>query len=147
VQFDKSSADLLHNVIRGTTIVSNELQKIIPIDKNKGVYMIAYSDNAHALTGRHFAEQEIVRRIQDEFQLNYPLRVLKIKHYFWSTGTHYYKPLRTPRHSFLEKIRNPQPGLYVIGEAVSTNQGWVEGALESADNLHFGQNFRNYFVE
>jgi hypothetical protein len=31
------------------TIVTGPLQKVIPVDKERGVYMLAYADNAHAL--------------------------------------------------------------------------------------------------
>ena len=34
--------------IKGYTIGPGPLQKIIPMDASKGVYMIAYSDNANA---------------------------------------------------------------------------------------------------
>jgi monoamine oxidase len=137
VQFDDTSARIMEHFINGTTIVSNELQKIIPINKDKGVYMIAYSDNARALVGKRFRKKEVIQRLQEEFRMDQPLRILKLKHYFWKTGTHYYKPLSGSRQTFLEKIRHPEPGVYVIGEAVSLNQGWVEGALESVDEVLF----------
>ena len=37
------------NYIPSYTIVMGPLQKIIPMDPNKGIYMIAYSDNKNSL--------------------------------------------------------------------------------------------------
>jgi len=53
----------------------------------------------------------------------------------WNIG------VRSP--SVFEDILQPQPGspVYVCGEAYSNAQGWVEGALETADRMldkHFG---------
>jgi lysine 2-monooxygenase len=43
----------------------------------------------------------------------------------------------------MPRIRHPLPdaNLYICGEAWSTNQGWVEGALNTAEHVledHFG---------
>lgn len=131
VQFDLESTKILEQVIQGTTIVSNALQKIIPI-RNQ-VYMIAYSDNTQALRARSFTKGKIIQLLRQEFGIKETLRILKFKRYFWNIGTHYYKPV-APDVS-LETLQHPEQGVCVIGEAVSLNQGWVEGALESVANL------------
>jgi|688.fasta_scaffold196064_2 monoamine oxidase len=128
-QFDPESAKILEQAIQGTTIVSNALQKIIPIRKDKGVYMIAYGDNTNALQARMFTKRKIVELLQMEFGITYSLRILNLKRYFWKTGTHYYRP--HPENISQHIFVHPESNLYVIGESVSFNQGWVEGALES----------------
>jgi monoamine oxidase len=35
------------------------------------------------------------------------------------------------RDDFIEKAQHPESGILVVGEVVSNNQGWTEGALES----------------
>ena len=35
----------------------------------------------------------------------------------------------------IPRVEAPLAGLYVTGEAFSTNQGWVEGALDSAEDV------------
>jgi hypothetical protein len=136
VQFNPESAQVLKGVVHGMTHVSNMLQKIIPIQPQKGVYMIAYSDNVHALRGKTLTKKKIVKCLQQEFGIQQPLKILKIKHYFWKMGTHYYKPLDgVSRKDFLTFARHPESNLYVIGESVSLNQGWVQGALESVKTL------------
>jgi glycine/D-amino acid oxidase-like deaminating enzyme len=134
VQFDQASSRIMAAHIHGTTRMSNELQKIIPMSKERGIYMIAYSDNANALRGKQFTRSDILECLRQEFSIHQPLRILRLKHYFWDVGTHYYEPLSSDfpsRAEFLRYARHPEPGLYVIGESVSLNQGWVEGAFES----------------
>jgi lysine 2-monooxygenase len=53
----------------------------------------------------------------------------------WKAGVEYYK--------FMPKIRKPvrSERVYICGEAYSNNQGWVEGALQTAEKMlkdHFG---------
>jgi hypothetical protein len=48
-KFNKKSAAIMQQYVPNYTIVPGPLQKILPIDASKGVYMIAYSDNANAI--------------------------------------------------------------------------------------------------
>jgi len=148
-KFDKKSMDIVNQFVKGTTIVPGHLQKIIPMDAEKGLYMIAYSDNKHAeilkthlentAQNRHFFCQLI------EQSLGIPKESLKLntmKHFYWDIGTHYFKPLDTrmykSRAEFIEKAQHPAKNMLVIGEAVSSHQGWTEGALESVENVMYG---------
>lgn len=68
---------------------------------------------------------------------------------YWNSGTHYFKPL-TRKYDTREKYRSDlqhfERNFFILGEMVSKNQGWVEGALESY-HLVFGDddNFLNEF--
>jgi monoamine oxidase len=64
------------------------------------------------------------------------LKLNEIVSYYWNIGTHYYKPLPHDyknRNAFIKTAQHPMSNLLVVGEMISTNQGWVEGALESVD--------------
>uniref|UniRef100_A0A6C0JET0 Amine oxidase domain-containing protein n=1 Tax=viral metagenome TaxID=1070528 RepID=A0A6C0JET0_9ZZZZ len=141
-KFDRKSSELLKKCISEYTIVPGALQKIIPINSDNGVYMIAYSDNENALllkdrlkntlTNRNLYEKLI------EESLGIPkgsLKIIAIKDFYWPIGTHYYEPLQglKTREDFVFKVQHPMDGMLVVGEAVSTYQGWVEGALESVE--------------
>jgi len=106
-------------------ITSSPLQKSFPMfDK---VWMISYSDNAHALTVRKASSQTMARWFGTR-------EVKNIRRVFYRHGTHYFKPLSlryASRDAFLAYIRHPMDGLYITGEGFSNNQGWTEGALES----------------
>jgi hypothetical protein len=145
-KFTKKSADILREHINRFTFVEGPLQRIIPMDVDKGVYMIAYNDNDNATTLKHHLENnEQNRRLYEmllEDSLGIPrdtLKIIGIKAYYWPIGTHYYKPLNNQlyasRKEFMKKAQHPEKDILVIGEAVSRNQGWTEGALESVETI------------
>lgn len=121
------------NPITAYTVVDNRLQKIIPIKDN--VYMVVYSDNENAL---HLNKNpsEIMKLLKETFGPE--VKVEKMVSAFWQEGTHYYTPLKPVykhREDFIKIAQHPAKNLYVVGEAVSLNQGWVEGALRSTHVL------------
>jgi hypothetical protein len=141
-KFSKSSTPILKEYVKGYTIVPGPLQKIIPIDANKGVYMIAYSDNKNAeILKKHLTDTEENREmfaLLVEKSLGIPINTVKInalKDFYWPVGTHYYKPLDIKmycdREEFIYVAQHPDPNIIVVGEVVANNQGWTEGALES----------------
>jgi hypothetical protein len=141
-KFDAKSSALLRQYIPNYTIVPGPLQKIIPMNAEKGVYMIAYSDNENAVVLKDHLKNTLENRNLYEKlieeSLGMPMGSLKItalKDFYWPIGTHYYGPLHgfETREEFVEKIQHPMYGMLVVGEAVSTYQGWTEGALESVE--------------
>jgi hypothetical protein len=143
-KFNKKSATIMQQYVPNYTIVPGPLQKIIPIDANKGVYMIAYSDNANAIVLKDHLENNLENRNLYcdliEHSLGIPpgsLELVAIKDFYWPIGTHYYEPLHTSqfknRDAFLKVAQHPEKGMLIVGEAVSRYQGWVEGALESVE--------------
>jgi hypothetical protein len=143
-KFDKKSAAIMEQYVPNYTIVPGPLQKIIPMDANKGVYMIAYSDNANAIALKdHLKNTPENRQLYCELieqSLGIPngsLHLIAIKDFYWPIGTHYYDPLNKSqfknRGAFLKVVQHPEKGLLVVGEAVSQYQGWTEGALESVE--------------
>lgn len=141
-QFSKESIPLLKNVIEKYTIVSGPLQKIIPIDRDKGLYMIAYNDNKNArYVYRHSKPKELARMVEKALDLpENSLKIKDIKMYYWPIGTHYFTPLDRKeyknRRTFLKHAQHPHPSIFVVGEAFSLNQGWTEGALESVKKIY-----------
>ena len=142
-KFSKKSAEIMTEYVKGYTIVPGPLQKVIPIDASKGVYMIAYSDNASATFLKQYLEDtpknrevfchllETALGISDK-----SLELLAIKDYYWPIGTHYYTPLPNKyenREEFIHIAQNPEKGILVVGEVVSNNQGWTNGALSSVN--------------
>jgi len=140
-KFNKESAEIMKKYVTSYTIVPGPLQKIIPMDANKGVYMIAYSDNYYALIQKNYLEntpdnRDLYCDLLEE-SLGIPkgqLKITAIKDYYWPIGTHYYEPLKgnfKTRNDFIYKAQHPEKGMLVVGEVVSRDQGWTEGALES----------------
>jgi hypothetical protein len=139
-KFNKKSSEIMKKYVPNYTIVPGPLQKIIPIDSNKGIYMISYSDNMRAIIQQKYLKntpnnRDLYCDLVEE-ALGIPkgtLQILAIKDYYWPIGTHYYEPLKQAknREEFVYKVQHPEKGMLVVGEAVSRYQGWVEGALES----------------
>ena len=141
-QFSKSSIPILKEYVNGYTVVEGPLQKIIPIDPETGIYMIAYSDNKNAIFLKKYLENTEKNRnslcLLIEKSLRLPkntLQLLDLKDFYWPIGTHYYSPLHgySSRKAFIKKVQHPEPGMLVVGEVVSDDQGWSEGALRSVE--------------
>jgi len=142
-KFDKASAHILNQVIKNYTIVPGPLQKIIPMNSEKGIYMIAYSDNENAKELKPYLENNsknreyLCRLIERTLGLSInSLYLIAIKEYYWPVGTHYYEPLKDfkTREEFVQKAQHPMANILVVGEVVTRYQGWVEGALESVES-------------
>lgn len=142
-KFSKRCADILKEYIPKFTIVPGPLQKIIPMDSDNGVYMIAYNDNKNCLILKEYRENTAENRdfycrlIENStgMPIN-SIRLTAIKDYYWPVATHYYKPLNQrlykSREEFIYQAQNPEKGILVVGEAISRNQGWTHGAFESS---------------
>ena len=142
-KFSKASAQIMREYVHGLTIVPGPLQKIIPMDPDNGVYMIAYSDNEDAKILKPRLENTPENREYFcnllELSLGIPngtLHLNAILDFYWPVGTHYYDPLPNKfknRKEFIKKAQTPIPCMLVVGEMISMNQGWVQGALESVE--------------
>jgi len=140
-RFSKQCLEIMKKHVPSQTVVPGPLQKIIPMDPEKGVYMIAYSDNDSANFLNKYHENTEANRSRFcrilELSLGIEkntLELLAIKNYYWKIGTHYYMPLSGEfknRSEFVKIAQKPHKDIRVIGEMISENQGWVEGALES----------------
>ena len=142
VRIDKGKEEMAE--IKNFTIVDSFLRKIIPINGEKGIYMIGYNDNGDSLESisdfRNMTERQLYDKIRHEinriFGIDMTIAASKIA--FWEYGTTYYKPLKTKykdREEWLKIAQNPLSDIYFVGEGFSRNQGWVEGALESVDAI------------
>ena len=145
-KFSKQSIPIMKEYIKGYTCLPGPLQKIIPMNADKGIYMIAYSDNHNALALKNNLENtEENRTLYCELlekSIGIPrgsLHLLAIKDYYWPIGTHYYKPLNErlyeDRDEFIDMAQHPEKNILVVGEVVSKNQGWTEGALQSVKSV------------
>jgi len=145
-KFNKQSAEIMKNAVPKYTIVPGPLQKILPMDASKGVYMIAYCDNKHAEYLKNYVENTEKNRefFEEEVEKSMNLKkgtihIVAIKCFYWPIGTHYYQPLNETKYKnrleFIHKVQHPEKGILVVGEAVSRRQGWTEGALESVEKV------------
>jgi hypothetical protein len=141
-KFTKNSIPIMKEYVKGYTFLPGPLQKIIPMEPDNGVYMIAYNDNKNALTLKNNLKNTIENRELYEMLLekslgipDNSLHIIGLKDYYWPIGTHYYKPLNKElyktREEFIDIAQHPEKGVLVVGEVVARSQGWTQGALES----------------
>ena len=116
------------------------------MDADKGVYMIVYNDNANSLELKKRTENNLKNRkfyetcLENVLALpNGSLHLIGIRAFYWNYGTHYYRPLNKSlyktREEFIRSAQRPSNNIFVVGELVSRNQGWTEGALESVREI------------
>jgi hypothetical protein len=88
-KFNKESAEIMKKYVTSYTIVPGPLQKIIPMNPDKGVYMIAYSDNDNALILKDHLENNLENRqlyselIEKSLGITEKLNIIAIKDYYW----------------------------------------------------------------
>jgi len=141
-KFTQKSIPIMKEYVKGYIIVPGPLQKMIPMDPNKGIYMIAYSDNESAIFLKKYLDNTLINRNRlcrlIELSLGIPensIQLSAIMDFYWNEGTHYYEPLDKKlyknREDFIYQAQHPEDGIIVASEAVSRDHGWTEGALDS----------------
>lgn len=110
---------------------------IIPI--RDGIVMIAYVEDKDVLPFLHNGKLKTIKEIRsilrEELKLVFTEDVPEpewVRPYLWEIGTHAWLPGHS---SNLLKQLPKIEGIHVCGEAFSTRQAWVEGALESTESF------------
>lgn len=112
------------------------LQTVIAIDPSKGLLMAAYADGPAALAWQRMPRADRLRTARDvlvrELGWDPSIEVVASIDKFWAEGIHYV--VAGGARAFAERVSAVQGNLVFAGEMTAlVNQGWVEGALESAE--------------
>lgn len=116
------------------------IKYIIPINYEKGVIMISYTDSKFARYWfNKMAEGTFEVTLNKQLKLLFPdMDIPKAKWYKhcpWNSGAGYWKK-GYDRKLIIPQMIEPlgkNTHLYICGENYSSHQAWVEGALETAD--------------
>lgn len=131
--FEGNSKEIMNDCYPTFTRTYNRLHFISKFSDN--VFMIAYTDGEDAifLYSRIIDSNDDEKRQKKVIERYLPDNVIidEMRVFYWSEAIHQYK---TSDVDF-NLLRNPQKGLYVVGEAVADIQGWTEGALRSINSL------------
>jgi len=121
-------------------ITDSILKYIIPIN-NDGLTLISYTDGR--LTNQlveHQIGNTLENKIKEELKKIFPLVIVPRIEWidgsgYWEVGAHYWKPRKVHlnQDKLLQKINHPLNRLYIIGEAYSSYQAWIEGALQTSE--------------
>ena len=128
---------------RPVTTTNGHIRQFIPVRSDIGLAMVSYSDTSDADYWHSLSPHERSYRLkQDLEKLLGPLPLqpkgpAKVTSHYWSAGVHMWLPRRDSAKVGREvmMIKGPRVPVYVVGEAYSSEQGWVEGALKSVHTL------------
>jgi hypothetical protein len=144
-KFDSESAKIMKKYVAHFTIMPSVLHNIIPICVDKGVYMIAYTDEEQAKYLKKYVENTpsncefLCKLLKKSLGIKEYLKLLGIRGYYWKNSIHFYEPrdknIYKTREKFIYHAQRPKEGIYVVGECVSDDQGWINGAISSVEKL------------
>lgn len=136
-QFAKKDSGWLQGLSKITT--NNDLRMIIPIDADKGIVMISYTDNQFADKWHNMYKKKgidaVNKRLRELVKETLDIDIaepIKTKVFYWSCGVGYWN---VGANSSMVAKRMERPfgkkcRLYVCGEHFSErNQQWMEGAM------------------
>jgi len=126
------------------TITDGHIRQVIPDESqytgNQGLIQICYCDENHANIWFNYASAGLLKQvIHKHLKKLFPDREipepLYIKSHYTPEGTHFWKP-NNHSSDYYEFLLKPfDYPLYICGETYSHYQGWMEGALETAEDV------------
>jgi monoamine oxidase len=124
----------------GKVVTDSPLRYIIPINEEKGLIMISYTDGADCEVWSKLEQKELEKKIATEVKKVFgPVpSPTYLKMHNWGKGCTYWKPGSYDPVKMCELALQPFsefPHLHLCGESYSMKQTWMEGALESAEAL------------
>lgn len=134
--------------IAGARITTTDLpiRQFIPI--NDKFAMVSYSDIGHADRWNSTAamgQDRLATRVRSGLKELFPERKVPVKPewieaYYWDNGVHMWgRNVNSIKASkYIRELLwdgSPDSGFYVCGEAYSTKQCWVDGALQTVDDV------------
>lgn len=125
-----------HDLPKMTT--DNDLRMIIPVNVEKGIVMTSYTDNEWADRWKRVrnVDAKLVRDLTDVLGRSVPMP-LHTNVFYWKCGVGYWK-VGADSHATAKHMLQPFTGRpwFVCGETFSEkNQQWIEGALETSDQI------------
>ena len=125
-------------------VSDTEVQRYIPSGDH--ILMSIYADNKNAKywhDPKHLQSDLILSKINLERTNQHEPPIPPANDFtykYWPDGVHFYKPAehitdQTARLAYIQKNMDQGDGIYICGEMLSVNQGWMEGAIESSDRL------------
>ena len=146
-QIDKDKDIWFKNLPKLTT--NNNLRMVIPINKEKGIIMISYTDNKFADYWNNIYKKEgipklnkvLKNEIQDSTGIIIPreqFQTVQTNVYYWKCGVGYWG-IGANSSEISRNMINPVilgDNIFCCGEHYSENfQQWIEGALETSEKV------------
>lgn len=125
-------------------ICNSPLSQVISSCYHNNWIQLSYSGGRFARQLQNLvieSKKTFEKYIKSEFLSYFPnVFVKKIVPHFWRHAVHYWKPnLKAKENELKQKCIHPHPtkykNLYWIGESISSVQGWMEGALQTSEDV------------
>jgi len=125
-------------------VTSDKLRYIIPVDPQRGIIMISYTDGADATYWLHGkSEVETIAKVMDHVRRLLPAVFipdpLYTKMHAWIHGCSYWLPgdydVEEESRMSLQPLVKTMPSLFMCSESFAVKQCWIESALDQADAL------------
>jgi glycine/D-amino acid oxidase-like deaminating enzyme len=121
------------------TVTSNPLRYVIPINPKTGLIMISYTDGDDTKHWKDLDDRALETEIQAQAKALFPEKDISkptyLQKHYWGGGCTYWLPGKYDIETASKEAMNPSKNVYVVGESISLQQAWIEGALESAETL------------
>jgi hypothetical protein len=121
------------------TVTAGKLRYVIPINSKTGLIMISYTDGDDTKFWKELEGNALQHQIQAEVKALFPTKSIPnpiyLQKHYWGGGCTYWLPGDYNVDEASKQAMNPSPNLFVVGESISKQQAWIEGALESAETL------------
>ena len=126
------------------TITNNKLRYIIPINAVKGSIMVSYTDGVYTKEWMKYVNakeyDKLSAKLLSELRSLFPDCDIPVpvfmKAHPWYDGTTAWLPGKYDiKKVYNDILKGPIKGIYVCGESYSFRQAWMEGALESVNDM------------
>jgi monoamine oxidase len=124
------------------TTTHDHIRQFIPINKSNGLAMVSYSDTddadywkKQADKGSEHLKKEVLKHLHAVFPEIPAIPQPKwLDSHYWPAGVHMWKK-GIDSSQVMPKVQHIMGRFYIVGEAYCKIQGWIEGALESVEEI------------
>lgn len=126
------------------TITNSPLRYVIPVNTTKGSIMVSYTDGVYTKEWIEYINrkeyEKLSAKLLSELRILFPACDIPVpvfmKAHPWYDGTTAWLPGKYDiKKVYNDILKGPLKGIYVCGESYSFRQAWMEGALESAEDM------------
>lgn len=142
--YGKLKKDEKWNMEHRKEVVNSPISQIIASTFGNQWCQISYASGRFAMMLQNLlirGKDVFHKYILSEFQRYRKSTITEVKPFFWRNAVHYWNPnLPSVETNMMKRCIQPHrrkyPHLYWIGEAISTKQGWMEGAIETSNHVY-----------
>jgi predicted NAD/FAD-dependent oxidoreductase len=141
---NKSTQKVWFSDISRTT-TNDKIRQIIPINQQNGLIQISYSDSKYADYWNTYAnksKEKLYMEIEKHIHTIFPEvtkipKPVYIDSQYWKYGIHLWRPGKNSEilKKKIQQIYGVKRSIFIVGEAYSSHQGWIEGALETVEDV------------